>query len=195
MKQTILLPLVVVLFIYTARAGDKNKSDCYPITSADLVKSAAPKFSQYPSKPENIIHPARVNLKSNPIARTFRTVLRQGASEGPNFAGHYTVVGWGCGSSCCAIAVVDAKTGNVITPDSFSITSGVELDADDFEPNAGAGYWGLRYRLDSRLLIVLGSLDGDDNRAGAFYFIMEKGRLKPIFEVKVKKHYCDEPGD
>jgi hypothetical protein len=120
--------------------------------------------------------------------------LREGLSEGPNFAGHYTVVGIGCGSSCITFAVINTKTGNVITPDSFSTISTVRLDADDFEPNANTGYWGLRYRLDSRLLIVLGNLGVYNGPEGAFYFVMDKGKLRPIYAVKVKKQYCDSLG-
>jgi len=37
-----------------------------------------------------------------------------GASpSGPNFAGQFTLVRWGCGSSCIMYAVVSAKTGRV----------------------------------------------------------------------------------
>lgn len=33
-------------------------------------------------------------------ARMFRTMIRTQAKQGPNFAGHYTVAIWGCGSGC-----------------------------------------------------------------------------------------------
>lgn len=78
---------------------------------------------------------APVNLKSNPRAPRFRTVLRQGAGTGPNFAGHLTVVAWGCGTSCIEIALVDARSGRVFTSP------------------VGAGY-GVDYKLDSRLLVI-----------------------------------------
>ena len=32
-------------------------------------------------------------------------------SKGPNFAGHYFVVNWGCGSGCLMLVIVDAMTG------------------------------------------------------------------------------------
>ena len=57
--------------------------------------------------------PAPVDLRSNPYAATFRTRLREGARKGPNFAGHYTVVAWGCGSNCESNMIVDARTGKV----------------------------------------------------------------------------------
>lgn len=65
----------------------------------------------------------------------FRTRLREGAAKGPNFAGHYTLVMWGCGAACQMVAVVDAGDGQV----SFA----------PFTTSEGASY-----RLDSRLFIA-----------------------------------------
>src|SRR5713226_8033300 len=48
-----------------------------------------------------------------PSQRMFRTMIREGAAKGPNFAGHYTIAEWGCGSSCVSIAIIDAKDGSV----------------------------------------------------------------------------------
>jgi hypothetical protein len=54
-------------------------------------------------------------------------MLREGAKQGPNFAGHYTVVMWGCGSDCMEVAVVDAKTGHVyFVP--FTVSPSMEAD-------------------------------------------------------------------
>jgi hypothetical protein len=46
-------------------------------------------------------------------ARRFRTALRDGVAAGPNFAGHLTVVTWGCGTQCRSDAIVDARTERV----------------------------------------------------------------------------------
>ena len=78
---------------------------------------------------------APVVLTHNSEARRFRTVLRAGAAHGPNFAGAFTVVTWGCGSNCIVVAVVNAITGAVY-----------------IWPQA-AGY-GVDYHRDSRLLVV-----------------------------------------
>jgi len=56
---------------------------------------------------------AQVIISSQSGARYYRTRLREGARKGPNFAGHFTIVTWGCGSDCYDIAVVDARTGRV----------------------------------------------------------------------------------
>jgi hypothetical protein len=57
--------------------------------------------------------PASVVFASADYGRMYGTRLRQGAAEGPNFAGHYTVVTWGCGTGCEIAAVVDARTGRL----------------------------------------------------------------------------------
>lgn len=57
--------------------------------------------------------PAPVQLQSAGYGRTFRTRLRKGARTGPNFAGTFTVVIWGCGAPCQMVAVVDARSGRL----------------------------------------------------------------------------------
>ena len=47
------------------------------------------------------------------LGRAYRTRIRSGAKAGPNFAGHFTLVTWGCGSPCQDWAIVDAQTGRV----------------------------------------------------------------------------------
>jgi hypothetical protein len=43
----------------------------------------------------------------------YRTRLREGAKEGPNFAGHWVIVGWGCGTGCIIFNMVDSVTGEI----------------------------------------------------------------------------------
>ena len=169
---------------------NEQAESCYPITSKELRREKAPKFEDFPAR-ENVTSPASVDLKSHRLARTYRTQLRRGAARGPNFGAYYTVVGWGCGTSCVSFAIVNARTGRVIFPERISNVSGVHLHADDFEPGTNSPYWGLRYRLDSRLLILVGSLNEDEEREGAFYYVMENDRLRPVFSVRVRKRYCE----
>lgn len=49
-------------------------------------------------------------------ARTFRTRIRNGLADGPNFAGHYSVIIFGCGASCQGYFITNTKTGEVIGP-------------------------------------------------------------------------------
>lgn len=57
--------------------------------------------------------PAPVNFTTKSEAKKFHTVITEGAARGPNFAGHYTFIYWGCGSSCQSSVVVDAITGKI----------------------------------------------------------------------------------
>jgi hypothetical protein len=47
--------------------------------------------------------------------REFRTQIRRQAAKGPNFAGHYTLVTWGCGTQCTSFVIVDARTGRILS--------------------------------------------------------------------------------
>jgi hypothetical protein len=98
------------------------------------TRRAVPRFSDFSVGEAFTDKPAPVDLASDPNARTFRTRLRQGAAKGPNFAGHYTIVSWGCGTDCQVTAVVDARNGRVV-----------------FAPFTA--YSGTAFRRDSRLLI------------------------------------------
>ena len=122
----------------------------------------------------------------------YRTVLGQGAAKGPNFAGHYTVVAWGCGSSCTSFAIVDSLTGRVIFPQEISGINGTHFgsDSDDFESEAKTGYWGLRFRLDSKLLVLVGAINEDEKKEGASYYLLEDGRLRLLYSVLVNKRNC-----
>jgi len=71
--------------------------------------------------------PAKVDLSSNRYAKEFRTALREGAKKGPNFAGHYTLIEWGCGSFCQNHAIVDAKNGKVFFPGKLLTMAGVDF--------------------------------------------------------------------
>jgi len=94
-----------------------------------------PNFSDFPVDSVYRGPVADINLASNVEARRFRTVLRQGTRGGPNFAGHMTVVKWGCGTSCIVVAVVDARNGMV------------------YSSPKGAGDT-VEYQLNSRLLVI-----------------------------------------
>ena len=69
--------------------------------------------------------PAVPDTRSTSLGRQFRTLIRYQARKGPNFAGHFTLVRWGCGSSCIMYAVVDASTGRV-----FGQTVQTQVGAD-----------------------------------------------------------------
>ena len=57
---------------------------------------------------------ANINFDSDPVAQSHRTVLTEKYKElDINFASHYVVVTWGCGSGCVTGAMVDTRDGFV----------------------------------------------------------------------------------
>lgn len=163
--------------------------ECRLVTSSDLTDRKAPSFAAYRVPAPRMAENPRLDLKSNPTARMYRTLLRQEVSKGPNFAGHYRVAIWGCGTSCAMFAVVNLKTGRVITPEDFYSTSTVYFAVENQKmfPDSQNGDEVFGFRRDSRLLVILGDLNEDESREGAFYFVLEPERLRLIHSTMVTK--------
>ncbi len=158
---------LLLAFIFTSAYGNDDGASF--ITRSDLPPNA-PRFEQFPATQRPNKPPAPADVKHDPSARMFRTVLTQGAKKGPNFAGHYTVVLWGCGSGCVAVAIVDADSGKVYFPNNLLSVDNVRVDV---EPR-------IDFRTDSRLLIVVGGINEDPALRGISYFVWEHNRLKRI---------------
>jgi hypothetical protein len=189
--MTIISIVWAALFIQGFPAThERHFNGCYPITAGDLKEKSSPEFDQFPAQKEATNNWVSANIAGNPQARKFRTALKQGTADGPNFAGFFSIVGWGCGSSCVSFAIVNRKSGHVIFPDRINSVSGVHLQADDFLPSAKTQFWGLRFRLESRMLVLVGAINEDEKNEGAFYYIIENDHLRPIFSLKVEKRQC-----
>jgi hypothetical protein len=189
LKRLATIFLLLMSFPAFARPDFQTPSDrCKFVTTANLSDPEAPRFDSYPVLTEEKVSNPKLDLSSNPIAKRYRTVLRYQVSEGSNFAGHYRVATWGCGMTCAMFAVVNLKTGQVITPKRASSVFGIHLAADDFLPNAETGGWGFRYTTRSNLLVLVGMLDEDESRDGAFYFALQNEKLIPIHSTIVKKN-------
>ncbi|MFA6597290.1 MAG: hypothetical protein WCS69_06175 [Ignavibacteriaceae bacterium] len=118
-KVSVLLLIVCISIFSTSNSQD---------TSINKQKEHKfPSFDDFPILDTFKGIPAKVDLSSNPYAKKFRTVLREGAKIGPNFAGHFRLVEWGCGSSCQSHAIVDAKNGKVFFPFNLVTTAGIDF--------------------------------------------------------------------
>ena len=106
-------------------------------------------------------------------ARMYRTMLRGSAKQGVNFAGHYIIATWGCGSDCHSFAIIDAKTGNVYFSDLISFVGGQLYQEEDR----------LQFRKNSRLLIVAGAKN--DEEIGKFFYEWKNNRLRLIRKTKL----------
>lgn len=164
--------------------------ECRTVTASDLADKKAPTFATYHVAVPEILDKPKLDLKSSPTARRYRTLLWQEISQGPNFAGYYRVAIWGCGSSCAMFAVVNLKTGRVIAPEGFYATTApllFDVDGQKVFPESQSEEALFGFRKDSRLLVVLGDLDDGKDREGAFYFVLDGERLRLIHSTVVKK--------
>jgi hypothetical protein len=100
---------------------------------------------------------------------SFRTRIREGMREGPNFAGHYTLIQIGCGAGCSFAIVADNQTGR---PASF--------------PRGGEGnmYLNLDYSRDSRLVAVQW-LSYDVNKCFIEFFDFDRNTWRPISKTEI----------
>jgi len=194
-NQVVNVVVVFWLALWIPQISQRDTKNCYPIVESDLTRADPPRFKMYAAKTQAGIRPAPVALNSNPKARTYRTVLKEGAAKGPNFAGHYTVVVWGCGSSCVTFAIVDSLTGRVVFPEKVSSISGAHFEggSDDAESEGKTDNWGLRFRLDSKLLVMVGTLNEDDNKEGAFTTCLKTADLSSYIPLSFTKGIAPEP--
>lgn len=177
----VVLILIATGYFLISRILNKDTSEITSPSSTTTL-SIPPKFVDYPADLIFKGTPVAVNLSSNPIGQTFKTVLTRGAKKGPNFAGHYTVVDWGCGSSCQSFAIIDAETGKIFTV-SFPSENGQE------------------YQLNSRLLIVnplndvaVSDYEGAPEWIRAKYFEWTGTELKLLKVYKITDNQLVEAG-
>lgn len=163
-----------------------------------------PRFEDYPIG-EIFKSAAAAPILATKEERYYRTVIRQGVNKGwgvedgstghekvgggPNFAGRYFIITWGCGSPCLMAAIVDARSGRVFPP--------------PFHHGPGDSYFqvpwafsekALGYRLGSRLLIANicetttenhsgGRISYQSQRCGPHYFVMGEDGLSLIYRI------------
>lgn len=129
-----------------------------------------PRFADYPVTKIYSGPTASLDL-SDPRARMFKTRLSAALKDGKvGFAGEYTLVGWGCGTSCVSMTFVSKRTGKLATP-----SLGGELGP-------------MVVKVDPHSALVVaegGEFDDDYARTGnfAFFYVLEGRALKLIRQV------------
>jgi hypothetical protein len=137
-----------------------------------------------------------VPILSTPETRQFRTRIRNGVSmgagvwngswknpiypKGPNFAGRYFVIRWGCGSDCVMMAIVDARTGNVYEPP-LSNKASLNVRLDNLSDRE------VDFRLDSSLLTLRNACQDfrDRNSCGLYYFNWKDNHFDLVKFIRV----------
>jgi hypothetical protein len=145
-----------------------------PLSLEPCNEKRQPKFENYSTTErfQGKVHPA---ILATPLDRKFRTVIREGVAEGVNFAGHYILVDWGCGTGCNQFVIVNAKTGTVYDPPFHWV------DFHTPPKESDVNWWcypqRMNYHKESRLLVIEGCLAGE--QCGRTYFVIEN-RLKQL---------------
>lgn len=135
---------------------------CLPLLLAAQLQR--PRFEDYLVQEEFKGAPTAPRLTTS-WARLYRTRIRRGVSgeegfrrgreyveaAGPNYAGHYRVVNWGCGSGCLMMVVVNLETGQVYRP---PLSNGQLGENQIIIPNLGTAWADFDFKLKSRLFIV-----------------------------------------
>ena len=150
------------------------------IMPQELQDPKAPRFEDYAVASHFNGRPATVDLGSHREANLWRTRLREGAEDGPNFAGHFTIVTWGCGTDCIAIAIVDARNGHVYMPKVLRSLSAVNIHDAIVDDDV------LRFKRDSRLIVAIGMPNEDTKQRGVSYYEWKGADLRLVFRVKHK---------
>ena len=166
---------VVAIALAAMAAGAAQAKTCTPL---DAVLKAAPKFTAYESHSWHgpLVAP-RVHASRD--AWQYRTALREAAKAGPNFDGHYTLAGWGCGTGCLDWGIVDQANGKVgfdgrirtveNLTDVWPINEAVTAHYAALGANA-ADYDTLLFRPDSSLLVMLGAPGGVEAASGIHWY-------------------------
>ena len=179
MKVIITLFAVLLIFsTYSLAEVDSDGYNKHTIRPSD-IPADVPKFESFPAEiysGENAAPSFR-----NKVTREYRTRLSQWAKEKPNFAGHYILATWGCGTDCTQLTIIDVKTGVVYSPAGTGTNVAVNVHNDFLQ---GSDLWhasgAVRFRTDSRLLVFIGMPEERTNDRGISYFLWENNRMSRI---------------
>lgn len=143
--------------------GDRSK-----LTGMGVYRKYRSKYKFPMFKVQNVYKGklAAPDFKTDPGAKLYKTQIKnQCKARGVNFAGHYTVIEWGCGTECENIAIVDRITG-VIYYSSMPYTQGDE------------GFYGIKYKQDSNIMIM-NSYNLEDHEG---YVLVRDGQRTKIMQ-------------
>jgi hypothetical protein len=114
---------------------------------------------------------AKPNFLTDKYAKRFITRIKDGCeNSGVNFAGHYTIVEWGCGAACAEMVIVDRINGEIIY-------SKIPFDTAD-------GHCGVEYKIDSRMLIINTEAFSEWWEYEAGYKRYDYWRIPAVYEIK-----------
>ncbi len=130
--------------------------------------------------------PASPRFKT-PGQRNYRTMIRLTAEKGSNFAGHFAVAEWGCGTACVQMAIVDVRSGDVyegpfgVLPFGGHIYLGTGNEED---------HVGVFYKQNSTLFIAAGC--PKYRNCGTYFYDWKGSQFKLLRRVPMKPLFGSE---
>lgn len=162
----------------------------YTASSQNGAQAELPRFEDYPVHEHWAGQAVRAKLRTR-ADRMYRTQFRTAAKEPPNFAGHFRVITWGCGTDCLQGGLIDLSNGQLFRlPRSKTTTGPKEMWPLCGFVTGGRFDEAATTSVDSRLLIVECSdsygpgLEGprDGTYLRTSYFVFGNGRFHKIAE-------------
>lgn len=95
----------------SAGSATAHLEDAPPPRMVPVDETGAPAYNLFPADTTFRGPSAPVNVENSGVANNVRALIERGAASGPNFAGRFTIVTWGCGTACRMGALVDNRTG------------------------------------------------------------------------------------
>jgi hypothetical protein len=167
--------------------GDDDGYDNATIRASD-IPTDAPLFSDYPAEAFTGSN-AKLKVGNDLEVRRYRTRLREWSARKVNFAGHYILTIWGCGTGCVQIMFIDAKSGKVFHP--AGIRSNVAVNVHDEMLEGGRSWYeegSVHFQLNSELLVLVGAPEEDIARRGISYYVWHSEKLKLVRHVAKLEH-------
>jgi hypothetical protein len=171
--------LALIFIIFSSMSLTSNfvlagEGDTLPVNVNQVIE-----FEQYPV--EIISAPANKKpILTTKLAKQYKTVITNAMQEPVNFAGHYRVVTWGCGTDCRGFAIVDKVSGVTYTLPGVEFVAGLMGNAEAR----------IQFKTDSRLFIITGSKN--DENEGKFYYLWSGKELKLLATFPMKKQDYSE---
>jgi hypothetical protein len=150
-------------------------ASCLVLATAVLLATPACSFAANPSPDQYKVDQVFTGKAKMPqfkgrdkAYRQFRTQIRDGLADGADFAGHYTIIQFGCGAGCVMGFIVDDRTGRV-----YDAPRGGEANM----------YLTLQYQKDSRLMAAQWA--DDKNSCNLEFLEWDEGKSKVLSSRKV----------
>ena len=174
--------LLPILFLVATTASFAINEDAYndfTIRAEDIPRDA-PKFSDYPVARYGGKN-AKPDLSRNTPSWQFRTRISKWGLERPNFAGHYVLATWGCGTDCTQLTIIDAINGKVYHPEGIRSNVAVNVHQSLLDGSSGWREEGsVKFTSESSLLVVVGMPEERAADRGISYFLWRNNRMERV---------------